>query len=232
VTAPEPRTIVRHRSNAARRYPVAVAMLFLLASVPMLAAVLVGSASLDGKARPRTPFVAGPPGNQVVIPGEADPSDPDHALRPLDASPLPAGDPDRTGLPPGKAPVRTGHVTPIVPPVPAGGSVVGGAPAGSGSGPGSSGGTGNGGSSGGGGTGTAPGGGFSGGGNTGSDPAGSGSGSGGTPTTPAHGHPECSTPPPTAGPERRPTPSPKPSPSRTDGGLVGGLLGGVVGLIS
>src|SRR3954454_17733967 len=91
VTAPEPRTIVRHRSNAARRYPVAVAMLFLLASVPMLAAVLVGSASLDGKARPRTPFVAGPPGDRVVVPGTTDPQIPATGRRPLDASALPAG---------------------------------------------------------------------------------------------------------------------------------------------
>src|SRR4051812_10291779 len=166
VTAPEPRTIVRHRSNAARRYPVAVAMLFLLASVPMLAAVLVGSASLDGRARPRTPFVAGPPGHQVIVPGDA--SDPDYARRPLDASPLPA----RNGFPPGKAPVRTGHNTPILPPPPAGGSVVGAPPAGSGdaagpgSGPGSSRGGGRNGGPGGGGTGGDPGGGSPGGGNT------------------------------------------------------------------
>src|SRR3954470_20698597 len=89
VTAPEPRTIVRHRSNAARRYPIAVAMLFLLASVPMLAAVMVGSASLDGKAKPRTPFVAAPPGDRVVVPGGADGQNPDYGRRPLDTSPLP-----------------------------------------------------------------------------------------------------------------------------------------------
>src|SRR3954447_19589446 len=83
VTSPEPRTIVRHRSNAVRRYPIAVAMLFLLASVPMLAAIMFGTASIDGNSRPRSPFIAGPPGNQVVVPGGTGSDDSDRALTPI-----------------------------------------------------------------------------------------------------------------------------------------------------
>jgi hypothetical protein len=70
VSAPEPRTIARHRSTGvARRYPMVVGLLVTLASVPTLAAVLAGSASLTTSTRPRTPFVAGGPQDPVVVPG-------------------------------------------------------------------------------------------------------------------------------------------------------------------
>jgi hypothetical protein len=48
---------------------VTVAMLFLLASIPVLAAVLAGSASLDTTNRPRSPFMADAPQGPVVVPG-------------------------------------------------------------------------------------------------------------------------------------------------------------------
>jgi len=104
VSAPEPRTIVRHRSSA-RRYPIAVAILFMLASLPMLAAVLAGSASLDGNARPRTPFIAAAPDGGVVIPGGG-PERPSGARTPV------ASVPDERGFPPrDERPVRTGSTT-------------------------------------------------------------------------------------------------------------------------
>jgi hypothetical protein len=46
-----------------------VALLVALASVPTLAAVLAGSASLDTATKPRTPFVADAPQGPVVVPG-------------------------------------------------------------------------------------------------------------------------------------------------------------------
>jgi hypothetical protein len=57
-------------------------MLFLLASVPVLAAVLAGSASLDSATRPRSPFVADAPQDPVVVPG--DDSNPTGATTPLE----------------------------------------------------------------------------------------------------------------------------------------------------
>jgi hypothetical protein len=73
VSAPEPRTIARHRSTGvARRYPMVVGLLVTLASVPTLAAVLAGSASLTESTRPRTPFMAGGPQDPVVVPGGGD----------------------------------------------------------------------------------------------------------------------------------------------------------------
>jgi hypothetical protein len=70
VSAREPRTIARHRpTGVARRYPMVVGLLVTLASVPMAAAVLAGSASLTTSSRPRTPFVAGAPQDPVVVPG-------------------------------------------------------------------------------------------------------------------------------------------------------------------
>ncbi len=86
LSAPEPCTVVRHRSTGvARRYPVTVAMLFLLASVPVLAAVLAGSASLDTTNRPRSPFMADAPQGPVVVPGGE--SDPTRVRTPLAPAP-------------------------------------------------------------------------------------------------------------------------------------------------
>jgi hypothetical protein len=76
-SAPEPRTIARHRSTgAARRYPMIVGLLVTLASVPTLAAVLAGSASLTTASQPRTPFVADAPQDSVVVPGVGETSAP------------------------------------------------------------------------------------------------------------------------------------------------------------
>jgi hypothetical protein len=65
VAAPEPRPIVRHRASRrryrhrtttiARPYPMAVAVLVSLASVPVLAAVLAGSETLTPASQPRSP---------------------------------------------------------------------------------------------------------------------------------------------------------------------------------
>jgi hypothetical protein len=111
VSAPEPRTIVRHRSSA-RRYPIAVAILFMLASLPMLAAVLAGSASLDSNARPRTPFIAEAPDGRVVVPGGG-PDRPSGARTPVASIP---GRDDERGYPPrDEIPVRTGSTTRLDP---------------------------------------------------------------------------------------------------------------------
>jgi hypothetical protein len=61
-------TPVRHaRTTTARRRVPIIALLVGLAAVPMVVAVLAGSASLDGSDRPRRPFVAGPPDGPVTI---------------------------------------------------------------------------------------------------------------------------------------------------------------------
>jgi hypothetical protein len=84
-------------------------MLFMLASLPMLAAVLAGSASLDGNARPRTPFIAAAPDGGVVIPGGG-PERPSGARTPV------ASVPDERGFPPrDERPVRTGSTTRLDP---------------------------------------------------------------------------------------------------------------------
>jgi hypothetical protein len=81
-------------------------MLFLLASLPMLAAVLAGSASLSGNARPRTPFIAAAPDGDVVMPGSG-PEKPSGARRPVVSVPD-----ERRGFPPrDEDPVRTGSTT-------------------------------------------------------------------------------------------------------------------------
>jgi hypothetical protein len=81
-------------------------MLFLLASLPMLAAVLAGSASLSGNARPRTPFVAAAPDGDVVMPGSG-PEKPSGGRRPVASVPD-----ERRGFPPrDEDPVRTGSTT-------------------------------------------------------------------------------------------------------------------------
>jgi hypothetical protein len=70
VSAPEPRPIVRHRApSAVRRYPVAVAGLVTLACAPMVAAVLLGSAAITTSSHPRSPSVADPSQDPVVVPG-------------------------------------------------------------------------------------------------------------------------------------------------------------------
>jgi hypothetical protein len=76
VSAPEPRRIVRHRLSrhrcpAVRPYPMAVAVLVTLASAPMLAAVLLGTASLTTTSHPRSPVVADAPRVPVVVPGRS-----------------------------------------------------------------------------------------------------------------------------------------------------------------
>ena len=61
-------TPVRHArpANARRRVPI-IALLVALAAVPMVVAVLAGSASLDGSSQRRRPFVAAPPDGSVTI---------------------------------------------------------------------------------------------------------------------------------------------------------------------
>jgi hypothetical protein len=93
VSAPEPRTIARHRSTGvARRYPMVVGLLVTLASVPTLAAVLAGSASLTESTRPRTPFVAGGPQDPVVVPGGGDATGPPVGIARPQSTPAPVSE--------------------------------------------------------------------------------------------------------------------------------------------
>jgi hypothetical protein len=93
VSAPEPRTIARHRSTGvARRYPMVVGLLITLASVPTLAAVLAGSASLNTSTQPRTPFVAGGPQDPVVIPGGGEATGPSVGIARPQSTPVPVSE--------------------------------------------------------------------------------------------------------------------------------------------
>jgi hypothetical protein len=90
VSAPEPRTIARHRSTGvARGYPMVVVLLVTLASVPTLAAVLAGSASLTTSTKARTPFVAGVPQDPVVVPGGGEATGPSAGIARPTSTPVP-----------------------------------------------------------------------------------------------------------------------------------------------
>jgi len=54
-------------SGGSRRHALGTVVLMTLATVPMLAVVLAGSASLDTPAGPRTPFVASRPDLPVIV---------------------------------------------------------------------------------------------------------------------------------------------------------------------
>jgi len=133
VSAPEPRTIARHRSTGvARRYPMVVGLLVTLASVPTLAAVLAGSASLTTATKPRTPFVAGGPQDPVVVPGGGEVSGPSVGIARPQSTPVPVSEnrplrPEdlpvrvvRQADVPGSAPVLGAAGVPGTGPVPAG----------------------------------------------------------------------------------------------------------------
>ncbi|MGC9666896.1 hypothetical protein ACNTMW_10120 [Planosporangium sp. 12N6] len=74
----EPRPVARHRMRhrfprVVRPYPVVVSILVTLASVPVFAAVLAGSATLTTTATPRAPILADEPqGPPVVVPRRPD----------------------------------------------------------------------------------------------------------------------------------------------------------------
>ncbi len=105
MSAPEPRTIARHRSTGvARRYPMVVGLLVTLASVPTLAAVLAGSASLTESTRPRTPFVAGGPQDPVVVPGGGEATGPSVGIARPQSTPVPVS--ENRPLHPEDLPVR------------------------------------------------------------------------------------------------------------------------------
>jgi hypothetical protein len=192
-----------------------VALLVALASVPTLAAVLAGSASLDTATKPRTPFVADAPQGPVVVPGpgvtapgapgspvpgeDLGPGAP--ATGAVDPEPLPPSRDDQPAAGRRSRPIESGHV---------GGSGHGtGGPGRGTGGPGR-------------GTGQAPG--------SGSTP-GTGPVPSPDPGPGGGGQPECTPVPEGTSPSERP-----PSPSSGPGGsglidVVGDLLGGIGGLL-
>ncbi|GII22163.1 hypothetical protein [Planosporangium mesophilum] len=113
MSAPEPRPIVRHRitrhrfPGVGRPYPMVVAVLVTLASVPMLAVVLAGSASLTTTADSRSTVAAEPPHDPVVIPGRGDAGS--ASPRPPAASPVPS--PPTAASPPAPLPPAEDTIT-------------------------------------------------------------------------------------------------------------------------
>jgi hypothetical protein len=105
---------MRHRvTGVMRPYPMVVAILVTLASVPMLAVVLAGSATLTPTAQPRSPVVADVPHGPVVVPGPGRSTTWRVAPSPAAPSQTPTSSPAPTSEPtPGSTPDGTQHEVP------------------------------------------------------------------------------------------------------------------------